>query len=290
MVPEPEPDFDERWTNTGDPYAGYRDVERVPTIPVVRIMEGLRRRLAAGEITNEQFIEQTQQLLTRVEAANQQRARNREIRAAQGRERGADIVREKLLAGRRRGELDYHTVEFALWLLNNNPQLANGLAASVVAGNNAPRNILGSYFPTGQLIRLFKNRASEDYDTAVHEILHHAERMMPPDVQAGIRNEYNRAFAKALADHLRQASKLSDAAIKSGTVTNEQLNEFVNQLSTYRVDEYRNYVDTFKIPADLAQAIIRANLMELMGVAQTGDPIAQEQVMRAFSTGLLPTS
>ena len=178
-----------------------------------------------------------------------------------------------------------------MWLLNNNPHLADGLAASVVtAGKKTPGNVLGSYNPVGQLIRLFKNRQSTDYDTAVHEILHHTERMLPPDVQAGIREEYNRAFAKKLAENIKQANKLSNAAIKNGTVTNEQVNEFVNQLSNYQVDGYRDLVNIFKIPEDLAQAIIKANLMELMGVAQTGDATAQQQVMSAFSNGLLRSS
>ena len=287
-LPEPYPGYYE----TGDPYAGYEeDVTRVPTVPVIRILNGLRKKLANGEITNEQFIEQTQKLLKRVEEANQQRARNREIKAAKGKQRGADVVRKKLLMARIAGELDYHTVEFALWLLNNNPQLAEGLAASVVtAGEKTPGNVLGSYNPIGQLIRLFKNRQSTDYDTAVHEILHHAERMMPPEVQAGIREEYNRAFAKKLAENIKLANKLSDAAIKDGTVTNEQVNAFINELSSYQVDNYRDIVDTFKIPKDLARAIIQANLMELMSVAQTGDATSQQQVMRAFSNRLLRPS
>jgi len=288
--PEAEPTVELEMPPTGDPYAGYREVERVPTIPVTRIMNGLRRRLTNGEITNEQFIEQTQQLLRRVELANLQRARNREIRGTQERERGADIVREKLLAGRRRGELDSPTVEFALWLLNENPQLAEGLALSVVARPAAQRGTLGSYNSIGRLVRLFKNTDPQDATTAVHEILHHAERMMPPEVQAGIREAYNRAYAKKLAEDIKTATKLSQAAIKNGTLNAEEMADFVDSLSDNNVDEFLNRAGDLSIPLNVAGALIRVHMLERMGVAQTGDPAAQRQVMRAFGLGLLQAS
>jgi hypothetical protein len=288
---EPEPDLGERWPETGDPYAGYaEDVTRVPTVPVVRILEGLRKKLAGGEITNEQFIEQTQQLLERVEAANQQRARNREIKAAQGMERGSDIVREKLLAARRRGELDYATVEFGLWLLNNNPQLAYGLAVSLLTPGKKASNVAGKYTQVTRVMTLFKNVDSGDALTAVHEILHHAERMMPAKVQAGIRAEYYKAYAKKLAEDIKRSIKLSEAAVKSGAVTSKNLLDFIASLEDNYVPDFLNRANELSIPQDVASAIIKAHVLARMGVAQTGDTQAQQDVMSAFGLGLLKAS
>jgi hypothetical protein len=288
---EPEPDLGERWPETGDPYAGYaEDVTRVPTVPVVRILAGLRKKLAGGEITNEQFIEQTQQLLERVEAANQQRARNREIKAAQGMERGSDIVREKLLAARRRGELDYATVEFGLWLLNNNPQLAYGLAVSLLTPGKKTSNLAGMYTPVTRVMTLFKNVDSGDALTAVHEILHHAERMMPAKVQARIRAEYYKVYAKKLAEDIKRSIKLSEAAVKSGAVTSKNLLDFIASLEDNYVPDFLNRANELSIPQDVASAIIKAHVLARMGVAQTGDEQAQQDVMSAFGLGLLKAS
>ncbi len=123
------------------------------------------------------------------------------------RETGPDIVREKLLAGRRRGEIDPEMTEMALWLLDQNPNIASGLAISLrkTPDRRAPGKIdpSGEYHanPTGGLTRIFKTGGG-NIGTAVHEMLHHTERMMPEDIRLGISN----AYVSALSKEMKKAS------------------------------------------------------------------------------------
>jgi len=113
--------------------------------------------------------------------------------AQKGRARGADRIMEALLREKRRGNVSAETVDFVEWALKANPNLAENLAISVRApGEKSPA---GQYDHVRRLMTLFKNRASDT--TAVHEMLHHTERMMPPDVQAEIRKTWLREFNKA---------------------------------------------------------------------------------------------
>jgi hypothetical protein len=161
-----------------------------PRIHVRQNLAALNERLRSGKITLEQHAQAVENLVARMEAAAGIRQGSRRA----GRERGPDIVREKLLAARRRGELDADTVEFALWLLNKYPHVAEGLAISVKAGTEA--GTLGHYVEASRLIALFKGYSNPI--TAVHEILHHTERMMPEAVQLGIRKLWAEKYSAAL--------------------------------------------------------------------------------------------
>ncbi len=97
------------------------------------------------------------------------------------------------MRAKRKGELDADTVDFALWALEKNPALATDLGISLPAESKA--GAAGDYNPAARVMRLFKQSANTG--TAVHEILHHTERMMPPEVQAGIQREWTKAWAKA---------------------------------------------------------------------------------------------
>lgn len=159
-----------------------------------RQLAGLIKRLDAGEITPAYFEASVRSLARRMDDVVTVKAANK-IMA--GRERGADLVREKLIAARRRSDLDNETVELALWLLDRNPALADDLAVSIrKAGENHDGSTVGTYNPVSRTMRLFKGLISED--TAAHELLHHTERMMPEDMQAAIRREWAAALAKAV--------------------------------------------------------------------------------------------
>lgn len=127
----------------------------------------------------------------------------RNYRVAQkGRVRGADRILEVLLAAKRRGDITPEAVDFIAWALQNNPNLANDLAISMQTAKDDTRSS-GNYSTVSRLITLFKNRGSDS--TAVHELLHHIERMMPEDVQQAIRKAWLKAFNKEAAKHTQSS-------------------------------------------------------------------------------------
>ena len=104
--------------------------------------------------------------------------------------RGAEIIKEKLLAAKRRKELSPEAVDMALFLIDKNPDLVRDLAISVTASKRDGR--AGGYAPLARLATIFKYTPNNE--TAVHEILHHLERMMPKDIQAAIRKAWSRSL------------------------------------------------------------------------------------------------
>jgi hypothetical protein len=119
------------------------------------------------------------------------------------RERGADYVRQRLLEAKRRGDLGEEAADFADWFIRSNPSLVDDLAIAV---RTAPEGsaAAGTYNPINRLITLFKG--GDQTQTAVHEVLHHLERLMTPELQAGVRRAYLRDHAAAL----RAAIKAND--------------------------------------------------------------------------------
>lgn len=175
-------------------YQGYEKAE-VPVVQSTRKLSGLVKKLDEGKLTPEQFELQVRILAQRMREVSAVKDANRILSE---RQRGADIVREKLIAARRRNELDFDTVEFALWALQQNPAIAEGLGISIREQPENQRGAAGNYSAAAAIMRVFKGVANEG--TAVHEILHHTERMMPAEVQNGIRNEWAKQYSKALAE------------------------------------------------------------------------------------------
>jgi site-specific DNA-cytosine methylase len=173
-------------------YVGWDPVD-VPRVRAGQRLDKLLERLGKGEITESAFVDAVRLLTSEIEGAAQAR---REKRWGRERERGPDLVRERLLAARRRGDLDPDQVEFALWALGKNPALASGLGISVRKTPAGLDLAAADYNPATEIIRLFKGRGDET--TAVHEILHHAERMMPAAMQGRIRRDWARALARAV--------------------------------------------------------------------------------------------
>jgi GNAT superfamily N-acetyltransferase len=167
---------------------GYEKAE-VPRVQAARRLSTLLERYDNNKISDGMFQLELKMLAHQMADVSATKQANRTIGE---RERGADLVREKLIRARRQGDLDSGTVDFALWLLDKNPDLASDLGASLRSSDGASA---GRYNPAARVMTLFKGRANDG--TAVHEILHHSERMMPGDVQKGIVNEWSKAFAKA---------------------------------------------------------------------------------------------
>jgi hypothetical protein len=117
--------------------------------------------------------------------------------------RGKDHVTSRLLASlspTAQVQLQEPTVRFAEWLLYNNPHLANELGISII-GKSGKGYQAGKYTTdTGdnlidRVATIFANGANKT--TAVHEILHHTEQMMPIEVQNGVTDAWTKSYLKA---------------------------------------------------------------------------------------------
>lgn len=128
------------------------------------------------------------QLLESKTAANDRAAQRR----GEPRQRGELWINEKLLRAVRHGDISREQADLALWLLRQNPSIADDLAISI--RSKFEEGTAGQYNPLARVMTLVAGRGSET--TAVHELLHHTERLMPPAVQQGIRQ----AWARDLTD------------------------------------------------------------------------------------------
>jgi hypothetical protein len=126
------------------------------------------------------------------------------------RARGADWVRERLMRGRRQGELDATMVDMALWMIDQNPEIATDLGISI---SGADTYASGNYNPVSRIMRLFSQSAN--VETGVHEILHHTERMMSEAVQAGIEQAWSRAMWKAINVAMKKGNTELVAALQN---------------------------------------------------------------------------
>ena len=125
--------------------------------------------------------------------------------------RGRRQSRRAIEQGIADGTLDAEGGTLALWAMDQNPNLARGLRVEVDAPANAQAK--GSSHPAPQIVKLFKGQTNPQ--TAIHEILHHAERLMPEPVQQGIRRSWERAVKKIMSEatpERRQAMEAMDKA------------------------------------------------------------------------------
>lgn len=119
--------------------------------------------------------------------------------AASGdRVRGELWVRERLTRAERNGEISPEGRRLAEWLLDKNPNLANDLGVSFSkTSTSGTAGAAGGYNPIERIVTIIKGRSNDE--TAAHEILHHSERMMPEEVQAGIQAAWRKEI-KAVRD------------------------------------------------------------------------------------------
>ena len=165
--------------------------------------------------------------------------------------RGRRQSRRAIEQGIADGTLDAEGGTLALWAMDQNPNLARGLRVEVDAPANAQAK--GSYNSASQIVKLFKGQTNPQ--TAIHEILHHAERLMPEPVQQGIRRSWERAVKKIMSEatpERRQAMEAMDKAsggdadalqtvkdaFKNGVLTKEDY-QFVNPTEYWAVNGAR---------------------------------------------------
>jgi hypothetical protein len=162
------------------------------------------KRLAAAPATEQQpatelFVAKVEALLDGLEDKAANRAAKR---LTASRQRGADFVRERLLNASRHGHIDAATADMADWFIRQNPALVDDLGIAVRTAKGANEGSAGRYDEFARVMTLFKG--ADNDGTAVHEILHHLERLMPAAMQGAIRTEYFKQVAAQLAN--REAS------------------------------------------------------------------------------------
>ena len=171
----------------------YWGKQAVPRVQAHRRLTKLTEALKSGAISQEEFNDGVDVLAMRLGTVAATKQANRLMSE---RKRGVRRARIKLNEAVEQGDLDADTADFALWALEKNPALATDLSFSFRKSTDSTP--AGDYNPAAQIVRVFKGGSKSD--TAVHEILHHAERMMPEDVQDAIRKEWAKAVGKALKE------------------------------------------------------------------------------------------
>lgn len=130
-----------------------------------------------GRITNEQLTRELSKLHNELESKN-----NAHVR-------GAASIRKELHKAKQRGDISDDAADLAEWFILQNEALVDDLGISLKSSNQSEsKGSAGYYNPISRILTLIKGSAKDT--TAVHEMLHHLERLMPEDLQAGIRNEW----------------------------------------------------------------------------------------------------
>lgn len=145
------------------------------------------RELDAQTIDRDTFIQRMDDLYSSLELKHLEKAYNEKARL-----RGPAIIRERLMMAVRRGDVPREQLDLAEWFLKGNEHLFDSLAISV---RTPTLQRSGEYNPLARLMVLMKGTARTD--TAVHEMLHHLERLMPQEFQSAIRKEWTTQLAKA---------------------------------------------------------------------------------------------
>ena len=123
--------------------------------------------------------------------------------------RGADHAMQVMDDAANAGHIPRETAEFGKWFIKKNPALANEVNVVVQRGG---RGLQGFYDPTSRLVALMKGDTMDR--TAVHELLHHTERLLPDKSREAIRAAWSKAVdtlakgpenLRVLANAIRQA-------------------------------------------------------------------------------------
>lgn len=201
-----------------------------PTMEVNRIIE---RGKAEGWDT-ERMITELETLKGKLEQRNEA-----QLEARTGdRVRGELWVRERLLRAERNGELPPEAVRLANWLIDKNPNLVADIGLSFKKSGDV-QGEAGGYNPLRRIVTLIKGRANDE--TVVHEILHHAERMMPEAVQKAIQAEWFKELRAVtqMATRTQNATlmKATDDALRAANGDERAFRNLAEMISNGEVDE-----------------------------------------------------
>jgi hypothetical protein len=102
---------------------------------------------------------------------------------------------ERSYRAEREGTLTPESANLLRWLLQKNRAIADELALSFEVGGEG--DSAGIYNSAERIATIFYSKANEG--TAVHEVLHHTERLMPEKIRDGIRAEWTKRIKNLMA-------------------------------------------------------------------------------------------
>lgn len=152
----------------------------------------------------------------------QQRAAERAAPPPPPSPRGRRQVRRALERGIAEGTLDKDGASLALWALDRNENLARGLRVEVLQPEPGAGG-KGSYNSATRIVKLFQGK--DNPQTAMHEILRHAERMMPDAVQQGIYRAWQRALKAEMETATPERTKAMEALNRASSGDKAALTE-----------------------------------------------------------------
>lgn len=116
---------------------------------------------------------------------------------------GTDQIMERLDQAVLDGDMSEQHADFTKWVLDNNPNLTR--YASLYVRRSLGEPYAGEYDPLTQIIELVSSPTAKN--VAVHEIMHHAERLMPENAQQTIYSLWSR-----MLDLRRRSAKGNEKA------------------------------------------------------------------------------
>ena len=179
-----------------------RETDRVTTIQTSRRIDKIIRKVQAGA----DIRETGQELQKLAEDLENKRQQQKFKEAFRDRRRGPEWVKaqlQRMVADYPEGSDHYKAGKFALWLLDKSPRMADDLAFSL--REKIPGDSAGYFNPLSRLIGI--NSTGTNPTTAVHEILHASERLMPEELQDKVRGEYIGRIQNKLKQQTKAANK-----------------------------------------------------------------------------------
>ena len=145
--------------------------------------------------------------------------------------RGADNAMRVMDGAANAGHIPRETAEFGKWFIQKNPALAAEVNMVIEKGG---RGLQGYYQPTSRLVALMKGDTMDR--TAVHELLHHTERLLPEKSREAIRAAWSKAvdtLAKG-PEELQTLARVIRAAEGGDTAAQDQVNSLLPSMKYYQ--------------------------------------------------------
>jgi hypothetical protein len=184
--------------------------DELPAAQRVNVRATLDRILSRYEKngTIDQLLGSLEQLYTAVN----NRIKRERAKKDRDRVRGFERAMERSYEAERTGKITPESAKLLRWLLQKNPAIAEELALSFEVGEDS--DSAGIYSPAERVATIFSSKANDG--TAVHEVLHHTERLMPEKIRDGIRAEWTKRIKNLTA--LAEKTGNTDAREVLGTI------------------------------------------------------------------------
>lgn len=248
-----------------------------------RGVEQINQSFREGKIS---FFEYTREMLKLTERLAELRAN----RSAPIPKRGLGRVISALEDAAKAGKIPKEMADMAIWFLTKNPKLAGNLAISIAEPTAANRAIAqgadGIYTSTEELINLFLVRDPKtgkframDSITAVHEILHHLERMLPENLRQLIRNEWRVRVEMASLDAKKRLVEIDKEVAK-----------YKKYVESSNKEKQRYGLEALKQLRE--EAITQENIIVYLGLVASANASQDKKVFKAalemITSGAVP--